>query len=157
MRLYNLLLLACTYCLALHLKHRSCLVGKRRCKRPFSRRECFPSALWEESGQSLCNWRVFSLTSISTRKIGWFLTIFIRFKLIINLPVRFPSVWTVQSYRAAAPSRSHSLPLLRWKNFSGRWKGDCRAWLTTWLAHPSCQVVRAAKRRSWLIMNQSKI
>lgn len=106
MRLYNLVILACTYCLMLHLKHRSCLMAKRRCKRPFPRRQSFPLSLWEESGQSLCNLEAFSLTSISTRNNGWFTIVFLRFKL--NLPVCFTSGWTVLSYRAAAPSRSSS-------------------------------------------------
>lgn len=39
------------------------------------------------------------------------MTIFIRFKLILNLPLHFPSVWTVLSYRAAASPRVHVLPL----------------------------------------------
>jgi len=41
----------------------------------------------------------------------------------------------------AAPSRSHSLPLQNCKNITGRWKGDCRAWVTTWLIDSSREVV----------------
>lgn len=157
MRLYNLVILACTYRLTLHLKHTSCLMGKRRYKRPFSRRECFPLALWEKSGQSLCSWRVFSLTSISTRKkmVDLRPHLLHSNSLLIYLYVSLQSGLCCHTEQQPHPDRT--LPLQSWRNFPGRLKGDCRAWVITQLAHPSCQVVRAAIRRSWLIMNHNKI
>lgn len=69
MRLYNFVTLACTYFLALHLKHGSCHMGKRRCKRPYSRREwVFSSAIVEREQAKLMQLEVYSLTSTSVRK-----------------------------------------------------------------------------------------
>lgn len=75
------------------------------------------------------------------------MTIFIGFKLIINLPLHFSSVWTVLSHRAAAPPQITLCALAEPSPSRGGWKGDAGT--------PPHQIGRAARMRRWLAWSKT--